>query len=82
MEVRFRDATAERIKADLLVIPVREKKLEEPEIRAADRRLKGNLRTRIEKTRFTGAEGSTLLFTSMGMLPAGQLLLLGLGGGP
>ena len=82
MEVRFRDATAERIKADLLVIPVREKKLEEPEIRAADRRLKGNLRTRIEKTRFTGAEGSTLLYTSMGMLPAGQLLLLGLGGGP
>ena len=82
MEVRVRDTTAERIKADLLVIPVREKKLDAPEIRALDRRLKGNLRTRIEKARFTGAEGSVLLYTSMGMLPAGQLLLLGLGGGP
>jgi len=82
MEVRLRDTTAERIKADLLVIPVREKKLDTPEIRALDRRLKGNLRTRIEKARFTGAEGSVLLYTSMGMLPAGQLLLLGLGGGP
>src|SRR5688572_20059411 len=80
MEVRVRDTTAERIKTDLLVIPVREKKLEEPEIRAVDRHLKGNLRTRIEKSKFTGAEGSTLLYTTMGMLPAAQLLLLGLGG--
>jgi leucyl aminopeptidase len=81
MDVRVRDTTAERIKTDLLVIPVREKKLEEPAIRALDRRLKGNLRTRIEKSKFTGAEGSTLLYTTIGALPAAQLLLLGLGGG-
>jgi leucyl aminopeptidase len=81
MEVRVRDTTAERIKTDLLVIPVREKKLEAPEIRTLDRRLKGNLRTRIEKSKFTGAEGSTLLYTTIGALPAAQLLLLGLGGG-
>jgi leucyl aminopeptidase len=81
MEVRFRDTTAERIKTDLLVIPVREKKLDLPEIRALDRRLKGNLRTRIEKSKFTGAEGSTLLCTTIGALPAAQLLLVGLGGG-
>jgi leucyl aminopeptidase len=81
MEVKVRDTTAERIKTDLLVIPVREKNLEGPEIRALDRRLKGNLRTRIEKSKFTGAEGSTLLHTTNGALPAAQLLLLGLGGG-
>ena len=81
MEVRVRDTAAERIKTDLLVIPVREKKLEAPEIRTLDRRLKGNLRTRIEKSKFTGAEGSTLLYTTIGALPAAQLLLLGLGGG-
>ncbi len=81
MEVKFRDTTAERVKTDLLVIPVREKKLEGPEIRALDRCLKGNLRTRIEKSRFTGAEGSALLCASVGMLPAAQILLLGLGGG-
>ena len=81
MEVRFRDTTAERVKTDLLVIPVREKKLEGPEIRALDRCLKGTLRTRIEKSRFTGSEGSTLLCASVGLLPAAQILLLGLGGG-
>jgi leucyl aminopeptidase len=80
MEVRFRDAAAERIKTDLLVLPIREKKLEEPLIRRLDRRLKGNLRTGIEKSKFTGAEGSTLIYPTMGMLPAAQLLLVGLGG--
>ena len=45
MEIKFRDSQrSERIKTDLLVIPVREKKLDEPAIRALDRRLKGQLR--------------------------------------
>jgi leucyl aminopeptidase len=79
MEIKFRAATAERIKTDLLVIPVREKKLDAPEIGALDRRLRGNLRSRIEKSKFTGAEGSTLIYPTAGMLPAGQLLLIGLG---
>lgn len=81
MEVRFRDTRAERIKTDLLVIPVREKKLEEPYLRALNRLLKGNLRARIDKSKFTGAEGSTLLYPSAGAMPAAQLLLIGLGGG-
>ena len=81
MEVRFRDASVERIKTDLLVIPVREKKLDEPYIRALDRRMKGNLRARLQKSKFTGAEGSTFLYASAGVLPAAQLLLIGLGGG-
>ena len=80
MEIRFRDASTERMRAGLLVIPVREKKLDEPEIRALDRHLNGNLRARIQKSKFTGAEGSSLLYTSVGFLPAAQLLLIGIGG--
>ena len=80
MEIRFRDSTAERIKAGLLVVPVREKKLDDPQLRALDRRLNGNLRARIQKSKFTGAEGSTLLYTTSGLLPAAQLLLIGIGG--
>ena len=79
MEIRFRDAHPERIKTGLLVIPVREKRLEDAHIRALDRSLRGNLRARIQKTKFTGAEGSALLYTSAGFLPAAQLLLIGLG---
>ena len=60
MEIRFRDTPADRIKSDLVVIPVREKRLDDPVIRALDRRLKGHLRARIGKSNFTGAEGSTL----------------------
>jgi leucyl aminopeptidase len=80
MEIRFRDASAERIRTGLLVIPVRENKLDEPEIRALNRVLNGNLRARILKSKFTGAEGSSLLYTSAGFLPAAQLLLIGIGG--
>ncbi|HWP24049.1 MAG TPA: leucyl aminopeptidase, partial [Candidatus Binatia bacterium] len=81
MEVRFRDSSTERIKTDLLVLPVRENQLDEPHIRALDRRLNGHLRARISKSRFTGAEGSALLYPTAGRLPATQLLLIGLGGG-
>ena len=80
MEIRFRDISAERIKTGLLVIPVREKKLDGPEIRTLDRSLNGQLRARIQKSKFTGAEGSTLLYSTAGLLPAAQLLLIGLGG--
>ncbi|HEX9788527.1 MAG TPA: leucyl aminopeptidase [Candidatus Binatia bacterium] len=80
MEIRFRDTSAERIKTGLLVIPVREKKLQESEIRALDRGLNGDLRARIQKSKFTGAEGTTLLYTTAGLLPAAQLLLIGVGG--
>jgi leucyl aminopeptidase len=82
MEIRFRDASAERIRTGLLVIPVREKKLDEPEIRALNRVLNGNLRARIQKSKFTGAAGSSLLYTSAGFLPTAQLLLIGIGSEP
>jgi leucyl aminopeptidase len=79
METKFRDASVETIKSDLLVCPVQEKKLEEPATRAIDRRLKGKLRERIQKSKFTGAEGSTLLYSAGGALPASHVLLVGMG---
>ena len=79
MEVRFRDTAAERIRTDLLVVPVGEKNLDAPLIRQLDRRLKGDLRRRIDKSKFTGAAGSTLLYATAGALPAAHLLLIGLG---
>jgi leucyl aminopeptidase len=82
MDIRFRDTHVETVKTDLLVLPVQEKRLEEPAIRALDRRLKGGLRERIQKSKFSGAEGSTLLYSTAGAVPARQLLLLGLGNAP
>lgn len=79
MEIKFRDTKIETVKTDLLVLPVRERPLEEPPIRALDRRLQGKLRERIQKSKFTGAEGSSLLYVTAGTLPAAQLLLLGVG---
>jgi leucyl aminopeptidase len=79
MDIRFRDSQADRIKTDLLIVPVREKDLKNPQLRVLDRRLKGHLSKRIESSKFTGAEGSTLLYASAGSLPAEQILLIGIG---
>jgi len=79
MEIRFRDIQLDRIKTDLLVIPVRDNKLDDPRLRALDRILQGHLRRRIAKSKFTGAEGSALLYGTAGTLPAGQILLIGRG---
>jgi len=79
METRFRDTGIDTIKSDLVVVPVHERKLEEPVIRTLDRHLKGRLRERIEKSQFTGGEGSTLLHATGGALPAVHVLLVGLG---
>ena len=79
METRFRDTNADVIKTDLLVLPVEEKKLDVPAIRALDRRLKGKLSAQIQKSKFMGAEGSSLTYSTAGTLPASHLLLVGLG---
>ena len=79
METKFRDARPELIRADVLALPVREKQLDEPAVRALDRRLKGHLRERLQKSKFTGAEGSALLYSTAGLLPAAHILLVGLG---
>jgi leucyl aminopeptidase len=79
MEVKFRDTSVENCKADLLVLPVIEKELQGAPIRSLDRRLRGNLQERIRKSNFSGAEGSSLLYSSAGAVPAAHLLLVGLG---
>lgn len=79
MEVRFRDLSPEKIKADLLALPVKEKGLEEPAIRLLDRLLQGKLSERVQKSRFTGAQGTTLFLSTEGRLPAAHLLLVGMG---
>jgi leucyl aminopeptidase len=79
METKFRDARPELIKADILALPVCEKHLDDPAIRALDRRLKGHLRERLQKSKFTGVEGSALLYSTAGLLPAAQILLIGIG---
>ena len=56
-----------------------EKRAEEALVRRLDRRLRGGLLARIKKGQFTGAEGSSLLYTTSGMLPAANLLLIGMG---
>ena len=79
METRFRDTNADVIKTDLLVLPVEEKKLEGPAIHALNRRLKGKLSEQIQKSKFTGVEGSSLSYSTAGILPASHLLLVGFG---
>lgn len=79
METRFRDINLDVIRTDLLVLPVEEKKLETPAIRTLNRGLKGKLSEQIQKSRFTGAEGSTLSYSTAGNLPAAHLLLVGFG---
>ena len=79
MEVKFKDTGVESCKTDLLVLPVVEKELDVAPIRSLDRRLKGNLQERMRKSNFSGAEGSSLLYSTAGTAPAAHLLLVGLG---
>ena len=79
MEVRIRDTGIDKIRTDLLVLPVLEKKLAEAPLRTLDRRLKGQLKERIKKSNFTGVEGSSLFCSTAAMLPASHVLLVGLG---
>jgi leucyl aminopeptidase len=79
MEIRFKDTSPEKIKTDLLVLPVKEKRTEDRAIRALDRLLRGGLSERIKKSQFTGAEGTTLVHSTGRLLAAVNLLLIGMG---
>ena len=82
MDIKFKDQSPEKLKTPLLAIPVKEQGLKDPVIRVLDRLLKGRLSERIERSRFSGAQGSTLLQPTDGRLPASHLLLLGMGKEP
>ncbi|NIO11672.1 MAG: hypothetical protein GTO40_28095, partial [Deltaproteobacteria bacterium] len=79
MEFKTKDQSPEKLKSLLTAIPVREQGLKDPAIRALDRQLRGRLSERMERSRFSGAAGSTLLFATDGKLPASQLLIIGMG---
>ena len=79
MDVKLQDQHPERVRAELLALPVMEKQLDEAAVRRLNRLLRGGLAARIKKIQFTGAEGSALLYTTSGMLPAANLLLIGMG---
>jgi leucyl aminopeptidase len=79
METRFRDSSIDSIKSDLLVLPVEEKNLEVPALRSLNRRLRGKLSEQIRQSKFTAAEGSSLSYSTAGILPASHLLLMGFG---
>lgn len=81
MEVQFKDLSPAKIKTDLLALPVMEKEVRGPAIWQLDRLLKGKLHERIKKSNFTGVEGSALLYSTAGMLPASHVLLIGMGKG-
>ena len=78
MEIRFKDLSPEKVAADLLALPIKEKGTEDPLLRRLDRLLKGKLSERIRKSQFTGAEGTALIHPTPAM-PAGHVLLLGMG---
>jgi leucyl aminopeptidase len=79
MEIKIRDAGVDTIKSDLLVLPVPERGLEQAPLRVLDRRLGGQLQERVRRSHFSGAEGSTLLHSPGGKLPAAHILVIGLG---
>ncbi len=78
MEVQFKDLSPAKIKTDLLALPVKEKEVRGPAIWQLDRLLKGKLHERIKKSNFSGVEGSALLYSTAGMLPASHVLLIGM----
>ena len=79
MEVRFKDQSPERTKTDLLTIPVKEGGLNDPVIRRLDRHLRGKLSEQIKRSNFTGAEGTGVLYSTAGRLPAAHVFLPGMG---
>jgi leucyl aminopeptidase len=79
MEIKFQDQRPESIKSGLLAIPVKEKQLDTPALRRLDRLLRGGLAERIKKSQFTGAEGSALVYSTAGRIPAANIVVIGLG---
>ena len=78
MEIKFKDSSPEKVKTDLLALPVKENEVG-PAIQRLDRLLKKRLSERVTKSKFTGTEGTTLLYSSVGMAPASHVLLIGMG---
>ena len=79
MEVKLREIAPSRVRTALLAVPVTDKSLADGPARRLDRQLKGRLGALVKRSRFAARRGTTLLAATHGMMPAGHVLLVGLG---
>ena len=79
MDIRLKEVAPARAETALLAVPVAEGGLEGRLVRNLDRQLKGRLGALVKRSGFKGKRGATLLAATRGDLPAGHLLLVGLG---
>ncbi len=79
METRLREIAPAQVKTALLAVPVTDKGLEESLVPSLDRPLEGRLHALVRKSGFSGRRGTSLLAPTHGLLPAGHVLLAGVG---
>lgn len=79
METRLREIAPAQVKTALLAVPVTDKGLEESLVPSLDRPLEGRLHALVRKSGFAGRRGASLLAPTHGLLPAGHVLLAGVG---
>lgn len=79
MNIRVRQQSLTTIASDLLVLPVGPGAQERDEVKALDHALGGVLTAQIERVKFVGKEGDTLILHTHGRLPSAMVMLLGVG---
>lgn len=79
MEIKTREIAPTRVQTALLAVPVNDKGLDGDLAKRLDRQLKGRLGALVRKSGFTAKRGSSLLLATQGAIPAGHVLLVGLG---
>lgn len=79
METRLREIAPAQVKTALLAVPVTDRGLEESLVPSLDRPLEGRLHALVRKSGFAGRRGTSLLAPTHGLLPAGHVLLAGVG---
>src|SRR3970282_2462063 len=79
MNIRIQQQSSLSIASDLLVVPLDQGEQNGDEVKALDQILNGALKAQIERVRFAGKEGESLLFPTHGRLPSAVVLLVGMG---
>ncbi len=79
MEVKLREISPTRVNTTLLALPVTDKGLNDGLARRLDRQLEGRLGALVKRSGFVARRGSSLLAATHGGMPAGHVLLVGLG---
>jgi leucyl aminopeptidase len=79
MNIRTQQQSLLSIASDLLVVPLDQGEQNGDEVKALDQTLNGALKAQIERVKFTGKEGESLLFPTHGRLSSAVVLLVGMG---